>query len=156
MLLTITRWWHCRLCHHEVQLGGAWPNSLCTQRRQCARRPVCLLCQHARAAGPLASPPPGHSRGSGTHRLLLHSPRGCGTRGLSRLLPFLSLYGSPSSKVFLLKRNIHMLPVQPDEFSRTVTPSSQAGQDPAHCSRRKPSCAHFQGHLLQGCRCLGV
>lgn len=24
--------WHCCLCRHEVQLGGARPNTLCTQR----------------------------------------------------------------------------------------------------------------------------
>ena len=88
MLLTVTRWWHCCLCHPEVQLGGAWPNTLCTQRRQCTQRPGCLLCQQVQAASPPAASQ-GHSWGCQTQYPPCH---GAARQCSGHILPFLSLF----------------------------------------------------------------
>lgn len=126
MLLTITRWWHCRLCHHEVQLSGAWPNTLCTQRRPCAWRPVCLLCQYAPAASPPSSPPPRGTAGGVRHTL----PSSVYPEGLldavSKLCAsfLLSLWFIFLKNVFLLPCHVHIPSVELDEFLPAVLPAS--------------------------------
>lgn len=66
-LLTVTRWWHCCLCHHEVRLGGGWPNTLCTQGPASLGGPgVCSANMRGRPTWP--------SQGGGWGGLAVRSP----------------------------------------------------------------------------------
>lgn len=99
MLLTVPRWCLCCLCHHEVQPRGVWSNTLCTQRGQCARRPLCLLCQYVRAAMPSSLPLPGDSWGREPHPPSSACPLGWGADHSSQDTDFLSsLFGLKKKK----------------------------------------------------------
>ena len=122
--------WHCCLCHHEVQLGGARPNTLCTQRGQCAQGPMCLLCQYERVASLPASRSGGTAGGASCAPPSPACPPGRGADHSVQDTCFLSSLFSSFFFLNSLKWNVRMSSVQPHEFSQPATPLHPAGQEP--------------------------
>lgn len=109
MLLTVTSWGHCCLCHPEVQLSGGWPNTLCTQRRLHSEAWVFAL--PTSAGDQPSSPFPGAQLG--VPNTLPSVPWGSPTMFRPHTAFPVSFHSFVKS-TFLLKCSGHMSPVQLD------------------------------------------